>query len=853
MAAATAGGIIAQLVAGKAVRDTLFLSSFEVQSLPYVMAVAAILSLATVFWISRLMSRYAPRRVLIVLFGLSTTLLVAEWLAIGFTPPGVAVAVYLHMAVLGPVVLSAFWSMINEQFDPHTARAAVARIGTGGTIGGVLGGLGAWRASTLVSVSTTLLLLAAVNLLCLIGTLAMPRRDPHSLPSASAQDTPDHSVSALGALVKAPYLRNLALLVAVGAAMSSLLDYVFSAQVTAAYGSGPRLLAFFSLFGLGVSVLSLLLQMTLGRVAMEKLGLAVHIAVLPGIIVLGGAVGLAMPGLVSSTVLRGAEMVQRNTLFRSAYELLYTPLEERQKRATKALIDVGFDRFGTAVGSGLAMAAVALTISNQSILLGAVVMFAAATLPLARQLHRGYVAALKERLRDAERALPADPDTSQRPEDGYDEAADDAVIERIERVRQHDDDAELATDTAGSLALKRGVDALLSTDAERQRRALTGWDSSKLPLVPFAILLLGRQDVHVEARAALHAVAAEATGQLLDALLNPSTAFVIRRRIPAVLAVCASQRAADGLLLGLADDRFEVRYACVRALITVADHGASISFAREKVIETLRREIERAATALSESDDDGSDDEPNPLLGLIARDRVSRSVENLFSLLSLILEREGLRLCFNSLHHENDHDRGTALEYLHTVLPSELRDELIPLLSEAGAVPAGRAPAALLAELTTAVLDRAFESNEPLVEQLAQFCATLVGMGAAFARVWTYDAKDQVLELRTSAGMYTHIDGPHGRVPLGSLKIGTIASTRTRHVTNQVVGDPRVADQAWAQREGLVAFAGYPLVVDDQLMGVVALFAKRELSDETIAAVAKVADQIAHAIERAIS
>ncbi|MBA3395656.1 MAG: GAF domain-containing protein [Deltaproteobacteria bacterium] len=851
MAAATSGGIIAQLVAGKAVRDALFLSSFEVQWLPYVMAVAAILSLVTVLWISRLMSRYAPRGVLLFLFGLSGVLLIAEWLAIGFTPSGVAVAVYLHMAVLGPVILSAFWSLINEQFDPHTARAAVARIATGGTIGGVLGGLGAWRASTLVNVSTTLLLLAAVNLFCLIGTLAIPRRAPHSLPSASAEPPPNHNISALGAL-KAPYLRNLAVLVAVGAAMSALLDYVFSAQVTAAYGSGPGLLAFFSLFGLGVSVLSLLLQMTLGRVAMEKLGLAVHIAVLPGIIVLGGAAGLAMPGLVSSTVLRGAEMVQRNTLFRSAYELLYTPLEERQKRATKALIDVGFDRFGTAVGSGLAMAAVALTASNQSILMGAVVLFALATLPLARQLHRGYVGALKERMSDAERAVPADPDASE-PAQVFDEKADDAVIERIERVRQHHDDAQPGTDSVVNwLELKRGVDGLLSNDIERQRRALTGWDSSSLPLVPFAILLLARQNVHVEARTALHVVAAEATGQLLDALLNPTSAFVIRRRIPAVLAVCASQRAADGLLLGLADDRFEVRYACMRALMKVVDQGSSIVFAREKVIETLKREIERTATAFSESDD-GDDDEPNPLLGLIARDRVSRSVENLFSLLSLILEREGLRLCFNGLHQQNDHDRGTALEYLQTVLPSELRDDLIPLLSEAGPVPDVRAPAALLAELTTAIMDRAFESNEPLVQQLAQFCGALVGMGAALARVWTYDAKDQVLEMRASVGMYTHIDGPHGRVPLGSLKIGMIASTRTPHVTNQVIGDPRIPEQEWAQREGLVAFAGYPLVVDDQLMGVVALFAKRELSDETLSAVAKVADQIAHAIERATS
>jgi hypothetical protein len=703
VAAATAGGIIAQQVAGKAVRDALFLSSFHVRSLPFVMAAAAVLSLGAVLWLSGLMSKLGPRRVLLVLFGLGGVALGLEWRLIAVSPPVAAVAVYLHVAVFSPVILSAFWSVINEQFDPHTARAAVARIATGGTIGGVLGGLGTWRASTLVSVPTTVLLLAGVNVLCLVGTLAIPRRDPDSAPSRSAVE-PRASASALGALFKAPYLRNLAMLVAVGSAMSTLLDYVFSAQVTGAYGSGPPLLAFFSLFGLGVSVLSLLLQVSLGRLAMEKLGIAVNIAVLPAIIILGGAAGLSVPGLVSSTLLRGAEMVQRNTLFRSAYELLYTPLEDHQKRATKALIDVGFDRFGTVVGSGLVMAALALFTHNQSILMGAVVLLAMSTLPLARRLHIGYVGALEERLRAGERTLAGQsPTTTQLPTPRLDEKARDAMIEKVEQVREHHEEPGPAAHAiAHERELTDAVSALLSKDAQSRRRALAGWDRSKLPLVPFAVLLLAQEDAHVDARTALRAVAKEATGQLVDALLDPAFDFVIRRRIPAILNVCASQRAADGLLMGLADERFEVRYACGRALTRVADGNRDLVFAREKIIETLKLEIDRATTEFSELDD-GSDDEPNPLLELIARDRVTRSVENLFSLLSLILERDGLRLCFRGLHHEDDRHRGTALEYLQTVVPAEVRDKLLPLLGDAGPIPTRRAPAELLAELTTAM------------------------------------------------------------------------------------------------------------------------------------------------------
>ncbi len=50
-------------------------------------------------------------------------------------------------------------------------------------------------------------------------------------------------------------------------------------------------------------------------------------------------------------LLRGGEAVTRNSLYRSAYELFYTPLPTAKKRATKTLIDVGVDRVGTTIGS----------------------------------------------------------------------------------------------------------------------------------------------------------------------------------------------------------------------------------------------------------------------------------------------------------------------------------------------------------------------------------------------------------------------------------------------------------------------------------------------------------------------
>jgi len=157
---------------------------------------------------------------------------------------------------------------------------------------------------------------------------------------------------------------------------------------------------------------------------------------------------------------------------------------------------------------------------------------------------------------------------------------------------------------------------------------------------------------------------------------------------------------------------------------------------------------------------------------------------------------------------------------------------------------------ARLAELTSDV-GIALTRGAALRETL-QLCveALVRHLDVAFARIWTLDDATSMLELQASAGMYTHVDGPHGRVPLGQYKIGLIAQQRRPHLTNQVVGDPLVHDQEWAMRERMVAFAGYPLVAQDRVLGVMAMFARHPLSEFVPKALVSVASALAVGMER---
>ena len=85
---------------------------------------------------------------------------------------------------------------------------------------------------------------------------------------------------------------------------------------------------------------------------------------------------------------------------------------------------------------------------------------------------------------------------------------------------------------------------------------------------------------------------------------------------------------------------------------------------------------------------------------------------------------------------------------------------------------------------------------------------------------------------------------------MGKLKIGLIAAERQPYVTNSVVGDPGFGDQEWIRQKGMAAFAGYPLIVEGRLVGVVAMFARKPLTETVLQGLASSTKGIAAAIER---
>jgi MFS family permease len=665
-----AATLVAQQVAGKAARDALFLAAFHVSSLPAMMIVSAALSALSAILFARAMRRSSPALsltlglVVFALLSLVCGLLSETW------PQLVAAAFYLQVTLFGAVLLSAFWSVINERFDPYSAKQAISKIAGGATLGGVVGGLFAWLAARYVSVSGLLYAMALASALCIAGL-----RWLHGAAGAKSRPAGDldEIATGLGVFKRTPYLKDLALLVGLGSLVDALLDYALKSEAAARYSGGDALFGFFSSYAAIVGLVTFLAQSLASRPALARLGLGGTVALQPGGVFLFSLLGALEPGLLTATLARGGAAAFRDSVFRSGYELLYTPLPPNLKRASKAVVDVAVDRLGTVLGSAITLVVAALLPRPTGALLALAAGLALVATTVCRRLHRGYVLALETNLRIGAVHVPLEEVVDgttlavTRSALGLDRHA---LLAEIRALRGDiTAGAASAESTPGDDHLLREVADLRSGSKDRIRAVLDRPEGFDLVLVGHVIPLLVRRDLAPDALRALRPLASKITGQLVDALLDADSEPALRRRVARILKSSPTPRSVEGLLLGLADRDASVRVECGKVLGAVKAAQPSLVVRKDAVFEAVQRELAS----------------PNAASGTVALDHV-------FALLSLVLETEPVLISLQALRGGNKELRGTALEYLDNVLPRGVRDALWPALGVAvQGVPSSRA------------------------------------------------------------------------------------------------------------------------------------------------------------------
>jgi len=122
-------------------------------------------------------------------------------------------------------------------------------------------------------------------------------------------------------------------------------------------------------------------------------------------------------------------------------------------------------------------------------------------------------------------------------------------------------------------------------------------------------------------------------------------------------------------------------------------------------------------------------------------------------------------------------------------------------------------------------------------------------LSAGLAQIFTYDPRKKSLDVRASAGPLVETIGAPEDPPLLDLDPEIIKDGKSL-VLKHLSGDGRFPNQQWLQAQGVVACVVCPLVMEEKLVGLMAIFTHHPVADQISLEMGSVANGLALCIER---
>lgn len=137
------------------------------------------------------------------------------------------------------------------------------------------------------------------------------------------------------------------------------------------------------------------------------------------------------------------------------------------------------------------------------------------------------------------------------------------------------------------------------------------------------------------------------------------------------------------------------------------------------------------------------------------------------------------------------------------------------------------------------------------LKNILQRCMEIVvsNMEEAFAVIWALNEKELSLTVLAAAGEKKHIESIQKHIPLEKYAMGLIAATKRPYQTNRIMDEPELFDEEWVRQAGIISFSGFPLVVQEKNLGVIAVFSRKPLPEYFFSSLATLANTIALGME----
>ncbi|QGY33307.1 MFS transporter (plasmid) [Pantoea cypripedii] len=263
---------------------------------------------------------------------------------------------FIWVSVFNLFVVSIFWSLIVDIFNPEQGLRLFGILSAGATLGAMVGSLVTLMLVEIID-QRGLVLLAFLMLELSLLSAHHAVRHAESIKEENGEI--QRAERPLGGSVfagithtlRSPYLSGIAVFMILYSLTSTFL-YLEQARIAAsAFSDRAARTQFFATIDLWVNIFTLIAQLLLTSRTLKRLGISLTLAILPLVTLAGFSLLLAFPSLIIFVVFQVVRRISNFSFARPSREILFTRVNKEERYKSKNFIDTVVYRLGDQLGS----------------------------------------------------------------------------------------------------------------------------------------------------------------------------------------------------------------------------------------------------------------------------------------------------------------------------------------------------------------------------------------------------------------------------------------------------------------------------------------------------------------------
>ncbi|MBA7483319.1 hypothetical protein ES707_18832 [subsurface metagenome] len=278
-----------------------------------------------------------------------------EWMPLAF---------WIWANIFIVVLVTQFWILVNDVFNPREVKRLIGFFGSGGLLGGILGGLltgslGRDIPDELLLIASGILILSVfvVNYIFIWQRKNKPITDkPNYLNKERAKEPAKAGfIDSFNTVRKNYYLKLLAVVVTLTFIVTTFIDYQSKTVISMKMLRIDEYTEFFGYFHAGLYVVPFLISFFMTSKLIKSYGIRIILLIFPLMLLLCFG-GIAFwPFLGFALAIKASDKSLSFSINQYTRELLYIPVSPELKYKAKVFIDMFLNRFAKGIGALILM------------------------------------------------------------------------------------------------------------------------------------------------------------------------------------------------------------------------------------------------------------------------------------------------------------------------------------------------------------------------------------------------------------------------------------------------------------------------------------------------------------------